>query len=153
MIEYEQTEDIDFITRCLTDPCVWRMGSDDGMAGINPGLFFVRLENKIYLKTGLHGLLIGIPVNSIMLDVHVALLPSAKGKAAELCSGAINWVFNNTQYLRLIASIPEHNNLALKLARSVGMQFVGINSKSFMKNGCLLDQHIFGISKGDLCHQ
>jgi RimJ/RimL family protein N-acetyltransferase len=88
-----------------------------------------------------------------MLDVHVALLPSAKGKAAELCSGAINWVFNNTQYLRLIASIPEHNNLALKLARSVGMQFVGINSKSFMKNGCLLDQHIFGISKGDLCHQ
>lgn len=153
MIQYEITDDAGFINSCLTSPVVWRMGSDDSMAMVNPNLFFAQLGNRFFLKAGDYGLLVGIPVNSIMLDVHVALLPTARGKAADICLGALMWMANNTQYVRFVASIPEYNKLAIKLAMNVGMQCIGVNEKSFMKNGNLVNQILFGISKEDLCHQ
>ena len=50
------------------------------------------------------------------------------------------------------ASIPEYNKLAIRLAGKVGMELIGINKRSFMKNGVLYDQQLFGISKEDICH-
>lgn len=154
MIEYGITRDESFIHRCLTDPALWRMGKDDALAGVNPRLFFAPMDGVLYVKAGEYGLLVGMPVNHVSVDVHVALLPSARGKAVEICKGAVQWVFNNSQsVLRMTASIPECNKLAIRLAGTVGMEFIGINRKSFLKDGVLYDQHFFGISKEDVCHQ
>lgn len=148
---FELTNDSEFVTRCLTSPAIWRMGSDDSVIGINPELFFAQKNNTIWLKVGDYGVFIGRPINHISLDVHVALLPDAKGKAAEISKGAIKWMFNNTQYLHMNASIPEYNKLAIRLAEKVGMEFIGINKGSFMKDGKLYNQYLFGIQKEDVC--
>lgn len=154
-MKYELTEDQDFINQCLTLPALWRLGKDDGMSEVNPRLYFAPMGNRVvYVKAGDYGLLIGIPVNHISLDVHVALLPEARGKAVEICKGAMQWVFQNSRRIsRLTASIPDYNKLAIRLARHSGMEFIGINRKSFLKNGVLYDQHMFGIGKEDVCHQ
>lgn len=149
---FEKTEDTKFVTQCLTDPAVWRMGSDDGLAGVNPGLFFIQNNNEFWLKSE-YGVLIGRPVNMVTYDVHVALLPHARGIAVDVCKAAIAWMFENTRSMRLVASIPEFNRLAIRLANQVGMEFIGNNKKSFMKNGVLVDQLMFGISKEiKTCH-
>ncbi len=150
MIRYEITRDEAFIHRCLTDPALWRLGKDDALAGVNPRLFFAPMDQGvIYVKAGEYGLLIGIPVNHVCLDVHVALLPEARGKAVEICKGAMQWVFENSQKIvRMTASIPDYNKLSIRLAKQVGMEFIGINRKSFLKDGVLYDQHFYGISKG-----
>ena len=151
---FELTDDSEFVTRCLTSPAVWRMGSDDSAIGINPGLFFARKNNSdIWLKAGEYGVFIGRPINCISLDVHVALLPSARGGAVDISKDAIKWIFKNTQYMHMTASIPEYNRLAIKLAGKSGMEFIGMNKGSFMKNGKLHNQYLFGIQKEDVCHQ
>lgn len=144
---FEQTTDSGFVNRCLRHPAVWRMGSDDGMLGVKPELFFVQRNGSFWLKAGEYGVLIGEPRNCVTLDVHIALLPGARGKAVEICKSAIDWMFSHTKYQRLNASIPGFNRLAIRLAGKVGMEFIGINKRSFMKNGVLYDQHVFGISK------
>lgn len=153
MITYQPTEDIEFITRCVTDPAVWRMGSDDGVKHIKPEYLFVKTEGKFWLRAGDLGLFIGEPRNVICYEVHIALLPEAKGNAVEISKGAIEWMFSHTWCQRLTASIPEFNKLAIRLANKLGMEFIGINKKSFLKNGALFDQHLYGISKEDLCRQ
>lgn len=149
-MKYELTKDINFITQCLADPAVWRLGSDDAMSGISPKLFFPRLDGVVYIKAGDYGLLFGVPTNHVTLDAHVALLPSARGAAVDICRGAISWAFDNLNHLRRItSSIPEYNKLAVRLAGRVGMEFIGTNRKSFSRNGVLYDQLLFGISKGE----
>lgn len=153
-IIYEQTEDEDFINHCITHPAAWNSGTDDALHGVNPRLFFARIDGILYVKCGDYGLLLGRPVNYISFDVHVALLPKARGKAVDICKGAMQWLFRQSERpLRLTTSIPEYNKLAIRLAHEVGMEFIGINKLSFQKNGKLFDQHLFGISKGELCHK
>jgi RimJ/RimL family protein N-acetyltransferase len=148
-MNFEITNDLEFIKKCLTDKYVWESSRDDGFSNVDPDLFFPSLIHGIvYLKAGEFGLLIGIPVNCITYDVHIALLPEARGMAKIICEEAIDWIFNATDKpIRLIASIPEFNKYAIKLATDTGMEFIGINKMSFLKNGKLFDQHMFGISK------
>lgn len=151
---YERTDDMNFVTDCLTEPSVWRLGSDDKFNLVDPDLFFVDQKiNFLWLKCGEHGLLIGEPRNTVTIEAHIALLPSARGSAVEICSGAIRWLFDNTSYSCVTASVPDFNKLAIRLAGKVGMGFVGVQKGSFMKHGKLYDQHMYSINKGDVCHQ
>lgn len=147
-MRFEITRDQEFIKYCLTHPYVWRNTIDDALIGVDPELFFPPMNGVVYVKAGDFGLLIGKPVNYITYDVHIALMPQARGMAKDICKNAIQWIFGNTErQLRLMASIPSFNVKTIKLAGDVGMEFIGINKKSFMVNGVLFDQHLFGISK------
>ncbi len=145
-MRYQLTNDAEYVTRCLTSPSLWRMSSDDGMIGIDPELFFATIGNNIWLRTP-HGVLIGDPRNFITCEAHLALLPEAAGIAVIICKGAIAWMFENTQFERITTSIPEYNKLAIRLALKSGMELMGVNQKSFKKNGVLFDQYLYGISK------
>lgn len=152
MISYEPTQDIDFIHKCVTEPIVWRAGSDDGLANIEPDLFFIKPDGKLWLRAEDYGLFMGEPRNAVTYEVHTMLLPSARGKAIEIAKGAINWMFANTRCLRITTHVPEYNFLAKRLSIKSDMEFIGIDKKSFLKDGVLYDQFIYGISKEDVCH-
>jgi len=63
------------------------------------------------------------------------------------------WIFENTNCMRLVGSVPKYNTLACRLARLANWQQFGLNYKSYLKNGVLHDQLMFGISRSDLpCH-
>ncbi len=146
-MKIEFTDDGGFVAHCLTSPKVWRMGTDDAFKGINPSqvLNLSRGEN-VWIKT-IHGVFIGIPTNFVTYDCHIALLPSAEGRASAICKEVIAFAFDNTRAQRLNTSIPSFNLLARKLAEKCGFELIGINKKSFLLNGVLHDQHFYGISK------
>jgi len=147
-MNFEITRDQEYIKYCLTHPYVWRNSCDDAMKNVDPELFFPPMNGVLYVKAADFGLLIGKPVNFITYDVHIALLPIARGMAKIICQEAIQTFFESSDKpLRLTASIPSFNIKTIKLAGDVGMEFIGINKKSFLRDGVLFDQHLFGLSK------
>ncbi len=151
---YEITNDAEFIKYCITHPAVWRHIHDDAAKNIDPKLYFPPMSGVIYIKAGEFGLILGKRLNYINYDVHIALLPNARGRAVEICRGAMEWFLKASDLpLRLTASIPSNRQYVIKLAEKIGMQYIGVNKKSFLLNGVLYDQIIYGISKEDLCHQ
>ena len=149
-MKFEITKNIEFITYCLTHPYVWKTRGDD-MKNVDPQLFFPPMDKIVYVRAGDYGLLVGLPVNEETLDVHLALLPNARGHALNICKEAIRWTFENLKVYRLVSTIPVMNKHAIKLAEKVGMEFIGIKEKSFIKNDYAHDQYLFSMNKEKLC--
>ncbi len=143
----ERTHDIEWITKCVTHPKVWAMTADDGCG--DPGLLFPSMEPPlIWLKAGECGVFLGHPHNCCTLEVHT-ILPFAHEHALEAAKKAISWTFENTEYERIITNVPSFNPAAYRLALKSGMEKIGVNKKSFKKDGVLYDQVLLGISKED----
>ena len=51
--------------------------------------------------------------------------------------------------LRLVGEVPRNNHLGIRFARRAGFEFYGINKRSTLRGGVLLDQVCLGISKAD----
>ena len=152
MIIYEPTNDIEFITKCVTEPITWSARVDDSMVDVNPDIFFVQTDGKLWLRAGDYGIFMGEPRNSVTYEFHTMLLPEARGKAVDIAKGALHWMFYNTPCLKIITHVPSFNVLARRLSERCGMKLIGNNESSFLKGGVLYDQFIYGISKEDLCH-
>jgi len=137
----ERTYDEDYIYRCITNPKVWQSGIND-LNLIEPEFFFPPMGDEyVYLRLGDYGLFVGIKKDT-QCDVHFSLLPKAIKKAYSLSEIAMNWAFDNLDCKTLVASIPEYNRLALKIANKL-MNPAGINKQSFLKDGILFDQHLY----------
>lgn len=143
--------DLELITSAITHPRVWPRVSDDSSPlpeDFSPTLS----ETIVYLGAfdadQFHGLFMLHAHNAICWEVHTCLSPSAWGKFSVLFAAAcVEWVFEHTACQRLITNVPTGNALALRLAKSVGMQQFGVNPRSFLKCGVALDQIMLGISK------
>jgi RimJ/RimL family protein N-acetyltransferase len=59
----------------------------------------------------------------------------------------ISWMWENSTARRLIGEIERSNTLAIRFARRAGFEIYGINRKSKLKGGLLVDQVAMGISK------
>lgn len=146
-----RTFDENFIYDCTR--FVWDAVSDDGE--LNPELYFPNMSEDNYWMMAEEddgkklGVFLYAPQNHICREVHTILLPIAKGRAKEAAIASGLWIFDNTNCMRIVTTVPEYNIPAFKLALEVGMKQYGINRKSFLKNGVLYDQHLLGISKGD----
>lgn len=149
-MEVYRTNDLDYVRSVLTHPKIWRHIVDDGN-GL-PDEFNVPDSDSIYWLVPNDGSDLGVfmvhPVNNFMFEVHTALLPEAYGDKAKIAAKKlIEWVFENTQCLKLITHVPEYNRLAYKFALNAGMKEEGLITKSFMRNGKLIDQYVLGIGK------
>lgn len=147
-MKIEFTDDADFVIKCLTSPKVWRMGIDDAFKDIDPSVTPLKIakENACWIKTP-YGVYIGLPTNCVSYDCHIALLPSVGGRAVQVSRAVMDFAFKNTKAQRLTVSIPSFNLLARRLAEQCGFRLIGINEKSFLRDGVLHDQHFYGISK------
>lgn len=149
-MKFEITRDQEFIKYCLTHPYVWKTRGDD-LLNADPSLFFPIMKDVVYAKAGEFGLLIGIKFIEKELDVHVALLPQARGISFDICIQAIKWIFKTMEEINsLTALIPSTNALATRLAEKVGMKFVCNKEKSFLKNGVYVDQYLYKINREDI---
>ena len=150
-MKIERTYDSEYITSIVTHQKCWDACSDD--SACDPLLYFPSLDPAFHwLKAGDCGLFMYAPHNMITYEVHT-MLPNAHGKAVECAIDAGKWMFEHTQCERIITNVPIFNKLALRLSLKVGMNIIGINEKSFMKNGIACDQTLLGISKGDISCQ
>lgn len=142
----EFTDDTAFVIECLVSPKVWRMGADDFFKGLDPKSLSLEKGNACWVKTP-YGVFIGLPTNFVTYDCHIALLPGVEGRAVEVSKAVIDFTFKNTNAKRLNVSVPSFNLAARRLAEHCGFKLIGINEKSFQRDGVLHDQHFYGISK------
>ena len=148
-ITYSRTHDRKFIHTCMTSPAVWRMSFNDSLGKVNPDLFFIKKDWPFYylrVDPDMGGL-IGDPKGNKEYEVHIALLPEAKGYAVEICRGAIDWFFENEDVDCLSTAIPSFNPLSMRLAKMVGMMSTGTRHGAFLQHGRAYDLHLFEIRR------
>jgi RimJ/RimL family protein N-acetyltransferase len=94
------------------------------------------------------GVFMLVPESTATVQIHTCLTPPCWGrKALEATGLVIPWVFEHTPHQRLTTMVPSDNLLAMRLARASGMTEYGVNPKSYLRGGSLLDTHLYGISK------
>lgn len=110
----------------------------------NPALLYLVARDG----TELLGLWMFAPENGVCSQVHTALLPTCRGKrAVHAVRAMLAWVWQNTGCERIVTNVPADNPSALVFAKWAGMKVIGVNEKSFQRNGKLLDQTILGLSR------
>lgn len=145
----ERTYDRKFITKCVTDDHVWRASCDD--TPIDKDFFFPPINDTvIWLRAGDYGVFMGQKMNHVTFECHTCLLPKARGKAVDIARCSIQWIFENTNCLRLITQVPSYNKLAERLSVKSGMTKYGTNPGSFKKDDVLYDVNLYGISKHEV---
>jgi RimJ/RimL family protein N-acetyltransferase len=147
--QFEQTRDMALVHQIATTPSIFRASSDDGTPSAED--FHVPSHCAYAIARDEDGVLLGCyglePHNSISLEIHTCLLPSAWGRAQEITSAFREWLWQNTSAKRITTRVPSFNRLALRLAKACGMVEFGRDVKSFQKHGRLYDEILLGISK------
>lgn len=148
---FERTFDYALVKAIITHPAIYPHVSDDFSPSAEE---YKPIESEFvwYVKVKDDGEILGVwifvPENAICWKIHTCLLPTAWGaRAAKAAKMMAQWIWKNTQCVRIITDVPETNRLALMFALKSGMTRYGMNPKSYMKDGKLLDQVVLGISK------
>jgi len=154
-VAIKRTHDMQFVKEVMTHPRIWKWISDDGCS---VETFDPVDSDKLYWLTPVGESRMGVffvhPHNTVTYEIHTAILPEYWGNGSDLAAiEVLKWIFSNTPCQKLITHVPQNNPFALRFAKFAGLQIEGINRKSFMKNGQLLDQYLLGISKEAICQQ
>lgn len=158
MIKFERTTDLEFVRTVMTHPKIWDGISDDGSPppdqfspADSPAIHYVVAHDE----TGLIGVWAFYPQNSVCFDVHTMMMPRARGRrAVDAAQSVAAWMFEQTACKKITTTVPSCNPQALWFAKKAGMKVIGVNEKSFVKNGEIFDQTILGIQPEDLpCQQ
>lgn len=99
-------------------------------------------------EEGIFGLGVFLARTHCEYEAHMAFLPRSYGNLAQSSfKTMIAWMWQNSTARRLIGEIERSNTLAIRFARRAGFEIYGINRKSKLKGGLLVDQVAMGISK------
>ncbi len=149
-----RTFDMDRVRQIITAPEIYRHVGDDGspkaedyMPPDNPAVIYLGVSDD----GPVDGVFVLMPQNTATVEVHTCLTKPLWGQAVEACIRGIQWIWENTGYQRIVTNVPVPNRLAAKLSTRSGMEMFGVNKASFLKDGRLYDQLMFGISKGAAC--
>ena len=120
------------------------------------GTFFLTQPTIWLVHPSEHVLLMTVPRTMVVHEVHTMIEPEGRGKqAVKDVQAAAKWYFENEgRCEKIITYVPFHNKPAYSFAKIVGMKDEGVCTKSFKKNGVLLDQWVLGLEKeAFLCRQ
>lgn len=70
-----------------------------------------------------------------------------KGMMSDAVGLMVEYAFVQTHWLRLFACIYEHNRSSMRVLEKNGFKLEAIHRKAVMKEGKLLDEHLFAILK------
>jgi len=86
------------------------------------------------------------PWNSICFEVHSLILPEFRGNGlVGYVKEGIKWMVGNTNCRKLVTQVPTFNRRAYAFAVKSGFSIEGTNKSSFLRNGKLYDQYLFGL--------
>lgn len=129
----------------LETPAIFETISEDGMTEVPLP------DGPIYLcgyVPELVGCFILHKQSKATVECHVQVLPEhRKERAEEFGRAVIEWTWENTGAVKIVAQIPEIYPNVLRFAQSMGFQLEGINTKSHIKGGVLHDQWYVGLRR------
>lgn len=143
--------DVDLINSVLMHPSIADHLCDDNSVGAQIQECESLEWIGAYSGDVFHGFFLLIQQNSVTVDIHTALLPTARGKQSKQAGELLlNLIFS--RYFKAVTSVPSNNRVAAWFAGSLGFKHEGVNRRSFLKNGVLLDQVLMGITREEwLC--
>lgn len=149
MLTFERTHDAELVRSIVTHPKVYRGSLLSDFAPAREHYQVAADDANWYLIPRYAGEPLGVfvfcPYNPVWWEVHIAMLPQCWGIADEVAQAMVRWMREHCPCKKITATIPDYNRLTLALARRIGMSFIGLNTKSTLKDGQLRDQHIFGL--------
>lgn len=157
---YEDSNE-DLILDTLRHPLVYPRIADDASPPADK-LQLPRQPNIGYLGAWDGDTFLGLWVvdrrNAATVEVHTCLLPLAAGsKGLEAANACAEWIWANTDFDRIVTSVPVFNALALRFAERAGMVRYGENVGSYRKSGELHNEILLGLSRprngGDQCQR
>ena len=115
----------------------------------DPNASYPISQNILYFLLEVNGVPAGVAIaiyrTLTYADCHVSVLKEFRGGAVELLRAeSEKWVRDNTGIKKFICGIPEYNKSALRRTILSGWKMEGVNAKSFLKDGKLWDQVMFG---------
>lgn len=145
-----RTHNMNIVKNIMSHPSIWPHVHDDGVGECNP----IDHEGFFWMLITELGAPIGVflvhATNSICYQMHTCILPIAWGKKAKQSAKLLlKWAFDETNCQKMTTLVPSYNRAALRFAKSGGMAEEGVNRKSFLHNGELIDQIMLGITKED----
>lgn len=152
MITFERTTDLEQVRQVMTHPRIWPWISDDGSPAAedfrpvnSPAIWYIAAKYRDELL----GIFVFTPQNTVCWEVHTCLLPRAWGPMGLAAAKELaRWMWAHTSCRRITTHVPADNLLALAFARHAGMETFGVNKRSFLRGGMLIDQTVLGISPG-----
>lgn len=147
----ERTDNAGLISFVVTHPSIYPHISDDYSPAaedyrpvISDGIYWLACVSG----DDVAGVFMAHPWNGITYEIHTCILPPFRGPAARKATAAVlAWLFAETPCQKVVTHVPANNRAAHRLALDSGLKDEGINRRSFMKGGALLDQHILGITR------
>lgn len=147
MIELERTFDKNLIAEIMTHPRLYPHIADDFYPA--PENFMpLAGDNVFYLLAKEAGCILGLciahPINTLLWEIHHAILPCAWGRKAQRIGEAFEaWLWENTQALKAVGFTPSCNTLAVRYAAKHGLKEVGRLTKCYQRGFELFDILIF----------
>lgn len=92
-----------------------------------------------------------IPHSLQLYEIHIGEASSSiKGRTVLIGKELLKFIFDEMVNIKkIVAFIPKHNRLTIKLAKQL-MTYEGVLTNSFLHEGVMEDQYIFGINRGEL---
>lgn len=154
-LQVRRTSDMNLVRSLIINPEVYPWVTDDGSPAV-ASYMPIPANGDIVLyvlveQHGVQGIFAFFQQNAATTEVHACVQPSRWGRTEEAARAAIDWVFSNTAYVRIVCSAPDDNPLAARLAIKAGMTQYGYNPNSFLRHGRLLGVDLYGISKEAIC--
>jgi hypothetical protein len=147
------------LNQILRIPSIFDASSEDGAADpndVNLDAFANSSSARIvgaYCGQQLTGFFLLTQMSSVLWQFHTAIKPEFRGAAAmKAVQQMISLAFSELAAQKLITFVPTFNRGAAVFAVHCGLSRQGCITGSFLKNGELHDQIIFGISRGTPCH-
>lgn len=135
------------VAAILSHPAIFRHVSDDSVRVCEP----VDHENFYWMlvtESEPIGVFLVHPHSSVCYEMHTSILPHAWGRKASIAAQMLlAWAFKETPCHKMITAVPAYNRAALRFAKAGGMVPEGVNRKSFLYEGALIDQIMLGITK------
>lgn len=121
----------------------------------NLGEELLKNSSYIFLYPDKGCLFMLVPSSFVLMEVHTMIAKEARGKQAIINSfKAIDWLFTNSRCEKIITHVPDFNKPAKIFTRKLGFKKIGVNTKSFKRDGVLHDQTLYGLEKENyICQQ
>jgi ribosomal-protein-alanine N-acetyltransferase len=106
----------------------------------------IEIEREAAGGIGLHGLKDVYRYNG-EIGYWLSEVHWGKGIMSEAVAVMVEYAFTKTRWLRLFASIYQHNLSSMRVLEKNGFSREAIHRKAVMKGGELLDEHLFALLK------